>query len=226
MKRILLSSLVLSLLVSLHACKKKDNTTNTSTSVMFVNGCAGTLPGIDAKADDRNVSGALNLTFPSNSGYRLIGAGTSVKLDYYLTNVGTPVASKTVTIETGKHYSAFAGGIVTSPTFVFTTDDLTAPGSNGAKIRFVNLSPDGLNVTANAGNNVIDSAVTTMEVSPFREVIAGVYDLKAGDPSNLSTVVSLNTRTLAAGKIYTLMLTGTTSGTGVSALQLTLISNN
>lgn len=226
MKRILLSFLLGSLFVSLHSCKKKENTTDNSTSVMFVNGCAGTLPGIDAQANDLNVSGALNMTFPSNSGYKLIGAGTDVKLSYFITNVGTHLATKTVNIASGQHYTAFAGGLVTSPVFVFATDDLAAPGSNGARIRFVNLSPDVMNVTANAGNNVIDSAITTMEVSPFKEVIAGVYDLKAGDPSNLNTVVSLSSRTLAAGKLYTLMLTGSTSSSGVSALQLTLINNN
>jgi hypothetical protein len=210
----------------LYGCKKKNETPPNTASVMFVNGCAGTIPGIDAKVDNVNVGGALNVSFTNNSGYKLVKAGSPVTIGYFLTNVGTPVSSQSVTLTSGAHYSAFSAGLITSPSFVLASDDMTAPGTSNAKIRFVNLSNDGMSVTATAQNTVIDSGVTAMKVTSYIQVPAANYELKAGDPTNINTVVSTGVKTLAAGKIYTLMLTGSLAGTGVSALKLTLINNN
>jgi len=227
MKNTLVAALSVALISGMYGCKKNNPEPSNSANVMFVNGCAGTLPGIDTKLDNINVSGAANIAFGNNSGYKNVKAGTAINIAYYLTNVGTPVTSSTVNINKDMHYSAFSGGIITSPTFVFVQDDMTAPANNTAKIRFVNLSPDAMSVTANVQNNVIDSNVTSLEVSPYLSVTAGAYELKAGDPSNINTVVTIGgSQTLGAGKIYTLMLTGTVAGTGVSALKLTLINNN
>jgi hypothetical protein len=226
MKRIILSLIPVLMFGMLFSCKKKDNAPADSASVLFVNGCAGTLPAIDAKVDDINVSGALNLPFTSNSGYKYIKAGASVNIAYYITNVGTPVINRSFNVVSGAHYSAFAGGLITNPSLVFTEDDMTAPASNSARIRFINLSPDAMSVTATASNTVIGADVTSMSVTSPINLTAGSFELKAGDPTNINTVVTAGSNTLAAGKIYTLMLTGSLAGTGVSALKLTLISNN
>ena len=225
------STLVLALsaatLSGMVGCKKNNPAPSNSANVMFVNGCPGTLPGIDTKLDNINVSGALNIAFGNNSGYKNVKAGTAVTIAYFITNSGTPVISNAVDITKDLNYTAFCGGIITAPKFVFVQDDKTAPANNTAKIRFVNLSSDAMSVTANVQNIVIDSGVTSLEVTPYMSVTAGTYDLKAGDPSNINTVVTIGSaQTLAAGKIYTLMLTGTVAGTGVSALKLTLINNN
>ncbi len=228
MKNALVVLVALLTVVGIDSCKKKDPAPSNTGSVMFVNGCAGTLPAIDAKADNVNIGGALNLAFPSSSGYKYVMAGSPVNLSYTLTNVGTPISNQSVTLATGKYYSAFCAGIITSPSFLFTTDDMSAPAASSAKIRFVNLSKDDLKVTANAQTTVIGTGIKSMEISSFIQVTAGDYELKAGDPSDISTVVSTEPKTmgLGAGKIYTLMLTGSKAGSGVSALKLTLINNN
>lgn len=225
MKKILLPAALIAI-ASFCACKKKETVPENSAPVMFVNGCAGTLPAIDAKVDEVNVSGALNMPYTNGSGYKNVKAGAAVKISYYITNAGTPVVNGTYNITTGKYYSAFAAGLITSPSLVVTQDDMTAPTASSAKIRFINLSPDIMNVTANVSNNIIDTAVIYKEVTGFLNVTAGTYDLKAGDPTNINTVKALDAKTLAAGKIYTLMLSGTQAGTGESALRLTLISHN
>ncbi len=209
-------------------CKKGNPAPANSASVMFVNGCAGTLPGIDAKVDNVNVSGAANITFTGNSGYKYVKAGAAVTLGIYLTNSGTPVTAESVSITTNKHYSAFSAGLITSPSFLFTQDDMSAPASNTVKVRFVNLSKDTLSYTANAQNTVIGSGITSLKITSFAQVPAGNYELKAGDPSNINSFISTDPKTLslAAGRIYTLMLTGTLAGTGASALKLTLVNNN
>jgi hypothetical protein len=225
MKGYVVGLLVAMSVMGMYGCKKDNSAPANSASVMFVNGCAGTT-GIDAKIDNVNVSGAANLAFSYGSGYKYVKAANSVIVGFYLTNVGTPVTTDTVSISPNLHYTAFSGGLITAPTFVLTLDDMAAPATNNAKLRFINLSNDIMSVTATAQNQVIDSVVTSMKVSPYIQVPAGNYELKAGDPSNINTVVSTGSTSLAAGKIYTLMLTGSLAGTGSSALKLTLVNNN
>jgi len=228
MRKTLIALLFITAGISIVGCKKKDNGPSNTGSVMFVNGCAGTLPAIDVKINNANVSGALNISFPASSGYKVVSTGTAVNIGFFLTNVGTPISSQSVTVESGVSYTAFCAGLITQPAFLFTKDDMTPPSANNSRIRFVNLSKDNLNVTASAQTTNIGTDVKSLEVTKFIEVPAGSYELKAGDPSDISTVVSTDPKaqTLGAGKIYTLMLTGSKGGTSVSALKLTLISNN
>lgn len=225
MMRTIVSVLMLGAVMLSTGCKKKSQAPNDTASVMFVNGCPGSAQNMDAKADDKNVDGGSNISFRGNSGYRYVKAGSSVKLDFYITNLGTPVTSQLVNITAGKHYSAYAAGVITNPKFVIAEDDLTSPGTNSAKIRFVNLSNDLLSVTANVQNDIIASGLGSLAVSGYLTVQAGNYELKAGDPTNINTVVTTGVSTLAAGVTYTLMLTGTLTGSGESALKLTLIAN-
>ena len=211
--------------ISVVGCKKKDDTPPNSANVAFVNACAGT-PGIDAKVNNTNVSGAVNLGFLGNSGYKAITAGSPVTLAYFLTNVGTPVSKLSTTLATGANYTAFCSGILTAPTFLLVSDDLTAPSSSNAKIRFVNLSSDNMSVTANAQTTVFASAITSLKASDFFSIPAGTYEIKAGDLTNLATIVTAGPKQLAAGKIYTVIMTGTLAGTDQSALHVTLLNNN
>lgn len=225
MKKSLMAILGLAL-IGISACKKNNSAPSNTGSVQFVNGCAGTTPGVDAKVDDINVSGALNLSYTSYSGYKYVKSG-SVSVAYYLTNSGTPVTAQAVNVENGKYYTAFCAGLITAPSLYFVQDDRTAPAQGDAMIRFVNLSNDPLSVTANAQTSVIGTAILSHQVTAFMELKAGSYELKAGDPADISTVVTTSpkTQTLAAGHHYTLMLTGAVTGTGESALRLTLIDN-
>ena len=229
MKKALLSLTILAVVFTFPACKKKDNPAPTTAGIMFVHGCAaGSTPiNLDAKANNVAVVNASNKPFLQNSGYQNVTAGTGVNLSFFVTGLSL-LTSASENLTVGAHYTAFAGGTVLAPTFVFTTDDLNAPTSGNAKIRFVNLTNDTLHITANVQSNVIATGVNSKGVSPFVEVAAGTYSIKAGDPANLGSVVILGSgsQQLGAGKIYTLMLTGALSGSGTSGLMLTLITNN
>lgn len=222
MNKTLVCALLFSIIV-IGGCKKPDNTSPNAALVAFINGCAGTT-GIDAKANGTTVGGAANIPFLGNSGYKSVIAG-NVTLSYFLTNVGTPVASDTVQLTAGAHYTAFCSGLLTSPAFLLTTDDVSPPSSSSAKIRFVNLSKDNISVTAGTTTATIATGVGPLKASDFYSITAGSYDLKASDPTNVGTSVTTGIKQLAAGKIYSLVMTGTLSGTGQSALQITLIED-
>jgi len=225
MRKTLVSLLSFAAVIAFTGCSKNNDTPSNAASVAFVNGCAGAT-GVDAKVNNAVVSGAANIALWGNSGYKSVASGAGVDIAYFLTNVGTPVSSQSVSLTAGLHYTAFASGLLTAPSFLLVTDDLAAPASNKAKVRFVNLSPDAMSVTATAQTTEFASGITSLRVSSFYAITAGAYEIKAGDPSKIATIVTSGTQQLSAGKIYTVMLTGTLAGTGQSALKLTLLNNN
>lgn len=207
------------------SCKKKTNDTPAnSAQVMYVHGCAGaeTLYGT---ANNTQVTGATSLNIFKSSGYQYVTAG-SVGIGFTVAGINTVLAAGTKSLTVGAHYSAFAGGLLTNPSLVFATDDLTAPASGKAGIRFVNLSPDAYRFAVNVGGAVTDSGITSQSVTAFRQVAAGSVNVRIGDPTNLNTVVDAGSRQLSSGKLYTLMLTGTSGGSGAGGYTLTMIQNN
>jgi hypothetical protein len=224
MNKIIVSVLALVISFSLGSCKKKSNPSASTASVSFINGCAGT-SGIDVKVNNLIVSGAANVSFLGNTGYKPVTAG-SVTIACYLTNAGALASTNTVALTAGNYYSAFSSGLLTAPSFLLVPDDHTSPSSGNAKVRIVNLSPDTLSLTATVGSTNFATSITSLSASAYYPVIAGTYELKAGDPSDISTIVSTGPQQLGAGKIYTIIYTGSKYSLAQSALKATLLSNN
>ena len=222
MKNIVLAFAAVTAL-SIASCKKEDKAPSNSASVMFVNGSAGT-DKVYVSSNGATIQSATNIAFLKNTGYQYVTAGTN-NITYYLSNIGTPLKAATTSFAANAHYSVFAGGIITSPSMVIITDDLTAPAAGKAKVRFVNLSNDTLSEAVTVGTISIATGITANTYSSFTEVASGSYTIKAGDPSDISTVVTTGPQQLDAGKSYTIMLTGTMAGSGTSALTLTIINN-
>ena len=224
MNKALLLLAVAVIFSGIYSCKKKSDAPANTASVAFINGCAGT-SGIDVKANGVMVPGAANVSFLGNTGYRPVTAGSDMAIACYLTNVGTLATTKTVNLTAGSYYSAFSSGLLTAPSFLLVPDDHTAPSSSMAKVRLVNLSPDTMSVSAAVGSTTIATGITSLTASAYFSVVAGPYEIKAGDPSNIATSVITGTQQLGAGKIYTVILTGSQYSTGQSGLKVTLLNN-
>jgi hypothetical protein len=220
-KSILLS--IAACVVAFASCKKSDPAPSTNATAMFVNGCAGTT-SVDVYNGNTKLANATGIGFLKSSGYQNIPAGADSIT--FVSNLGTPLKSGTSSLTATNHYTLFTGGLITGPTYVLLPDDLTAPTTGNAKVRFVNLSTDAMSVTTNVGTTVIASNISSQGSSSFVPVAAGSYVIKSGDPANINTVVSTTAQQFGAGKIYTIMLTGTLPGTGGSALTLTVMGNN
>lgn len=213
-----------SIVAGFTACKKSDSTP-ASASVMFVNAATGT-SSVSVSAN--GTVAASNIGFTNNSPYAHVAAGTNVNIIFSVNGSGisTPLVSGTKTLATNTHYSVFAGGLFTDPSLVVVTDDLTAPSAGMAKIRFVNLTSDNINASCFVADTKLDSNITYTHYSPFIEVSPIVDKITMLDPANPTNSVQLVSQTLNAGKIYTIILTGSATGTGASALSLTMINNN
>ncbi len=217
--------------LALVSCKKNDPAPSNTARVMFINGCAGAA-ALDIAANSVNIIGATNVGFQKNTGYRQVAAGTGINMGVSINASGliTPLINSTVTLNAYTSYSTFIGGIFTKPNFVFATDDLAVPPSGFTKIRFVNLSSDTLNEHIFIGSNKIDSNVGYASVTPFRQIAVATtpVNVLVQDPAQPTKIVQLMAQTFSSGKIYTLVLTGTSTAapSSSSALTLLVVPNN
>ena len=218
------SALFILLVVSgLLGCTKSAAPLN-SANVMFVNGCLSA-SSVSVKANSIPVDGAPGIPFFGYSGYKYVTAGSGVNLTFFQ-STGASLANRAVNISASGHYSAFIGGDVSNPQYVFTTDDLTPPSKGNAKLRFINLSPDNISEVMTANDSVVTGGIGPDSVTGFQLLRAGKYALGMFDPTNDSLTAATDSLTFSSGKIYTVMLTGTHLGSGTTGLTLTVSGNN
>lgn len=183
----------------------------------------------DAPAVDLLVDGTVvgnGLAFPNNTGYLTVNAGTrNVKVN--VSGTATTVINANVPVSAGGNYSVFATGPVASIGALVVADDLTAPATGKAHVRFIHLSPDAPAVdVAVTGGPVLFANKSFQEYTAFTPVDAGTYNLEVRPAGSASVVLSLPGITLQAGKIYTVFAKGFLSGSGSQALGAQIIVNN
>jgi len=192
---------------------------------MFVNGCVYS-SSVSVKANSVGVNGASGISYLGNSRYVYVPAGSGVNLTLFQ-GTGAPLANYAENITAPNHYTAFAGGDIGDPKYIFTTDDLTPPSSGNAKLRFINLSPDNISETATVNDSIIAANVSLSNVSAFCQLRAGKYTIGAFDPTNSALLIDATDSILfQGGKIYTVMLTGRAAGSGADGLVFSVIQNN
>lgn len=226
-KNSILFAVAVAAIAVLPSCSKKSDSPSNNASLMFVHGCASgtgslTLAG---EINGVKVNGATNLQFLSNSGYQSVTAGNSIVLSFFVVGLNQ-LTAQTVSLTANTHYTAFASGGITTPGITFATDDLTAPASGMAKVRFVNLSPDNLNTDCFVGTTKVDSGVGYGTCTPFFNVAVATGKVAMFDHTTPTESGQITSQSLAAGKIYTFMLTGTSAGSGTATYTLTAINNN
>src|SRR5690606_29362667 len=119
--------------------------------------------------------------FLGNSGYMNAEAASSATVDFTFTGSGSVFQSTTQNLVANNSYSIFAGGGANSKILIVENDDLSAPASGKAKVRFVNLSPDNINGKAYISLNLVDSNLTSGTAGNFHEITAGTQDVAFGD---------------------------------------------
>ncbi len=215
--------------VSFAACNKESGTPNPPTgptaSAMFVHAVMNA-DTLKIKINDTLQNSVAGMTFLTNSGYKSVRSG-NVKATYYFPSTGGTLMETTQSLAQSGHYSFFGIGNVTAPEILFATDDLTAPSSGKAKVRFANLCVDNMLVDCYVGTPKIASAIPYKTITPFSEVDAGSnLNIMMNNKDTITLKGELNNQNILAGKIYTFILTGTRNGSGNAGMKLTLINNN
>jgi hypothetical protein len=228
MKKIFIPILAATAILTAASCSKKSSGPSTpQAQVMYFNGwlAANT---VNVTAGGTAISNANNLAFLKNTGYQNVTAGTGEKIAFVSSTTSVALKDTTVTLTANNHYSVFLAGI--SPLVqVVTADDLTAPASGMAKVRFVNLSPDtvGYNVYVGTTGNVATNDTKYGGVTAYTSIGATASaNVLVSDPNSVAIQTVLANQSFSAGKIYTIVLTGLISGSGSGATTITIVGNN
>ena len=125
-------------------------------------------------------------------------------------NSATPLTSAPFTLEATKGYSLFVIDKLENVKFLLLTDDLILPESGKAKVRFVNLSPDGGTLNLAIAGKTTDLATNKAfkDYSSFELVDAAekvTFNIKNGAGLVEATLPDVK---IESGKIYTIWTKG------------------
>ena len=207
----------------------EDDTANQQARVMVVH-ASPNAPAVDVRVN--NTVAASNLAFPSNTQYLNVNAGAA---NFKVSPTGTTnyVIDATVNLEANKNYSVFAIDSVSKIKAAVVSDDLTAPASGKAHVRFFHFSANApavdIAVTGGAvlfSNRKFNDQATNASLASFTPLNAGTYNLEVRAAGTNTVVLALPNISLTAGKIYTVFAKGFLGGTGTQALGAQIIANN
>jgi hypothetical protein len=210
--KFLFVSLTISAAFSFTSCKDDDTAMPAQARVMVVH-AAPSAPGVDLLVDNTKVNTAP-LTFPNNTGYLNVNAGTR-NFKVNLAGTSTTAIEANQAVDANMNYSVFA--INTNPSGtafepLVLMDNLALPASGQAHVRFIHLSPDApavdiVNVTGGA-NTVLIPNRAYKSATDFIPLPAGTYDLAVRVAGTQTTALNLPGVTLQAGKILTVFAKG------------------
>ncbi|MBX0333531.1 DUF4397 domain-containing protein [Pontibacter sp. HSC-14F20] len=177
-----------------------------SANVMVVH-ASPDAPGVDLLVDNNKVNTAA-LTFPNNTGYLEVPAGRrNVKVN--AAGTSTTVINANLDLERNMNYSVFAINTLSNIEPLVLMDDLTAPASGNAHVRFVHLSPDAPAVDiAVTDGPVLFSNSSFKQASAFTPVPAGSYNLEVRLAGTETVVLALPNVQVSGGRIYTVFARG------------------
>jgi len=190
-------------------------------------------PGVDLLVDNQKVN-QQPLTFPQNTGYLSVNAGTrNVKVN--VAGTTTTVINANLPLEANRNYSVFAIDSVSKISALVTIDDLTAPAAGKAHVRFIHLSPNApavdVSVVGQAAgqglftNRTFNKTITAAQQA-FTPVDAGTVNLEVRVAGTTTVALNLPNVRLDAGKIYTVFAKGFLGGEGAQALGAEIILHN
>lgn len=183
----------------------------------------------DAPAVDVLVDGSeavADLLFPNNTGYVSLNTGTrNVKVN--AANSSTTVIDADLGITDGGNHTVFACDSLSRITALVLEDDLSAPATGKAHVRFVHLSPDApaVDITTSAGAVVFGNRSFKQSTS-FTPLDAATYNLQVRLAGSSTVVLNIGNVTFEAGRIYTVFARGFAGGSGAQALGAQIITNN
>lgn len=183
-----------------------DYLTQTSVRVVHASG--------DAPAVDVWVDGAVaisGLAYKESSGYVTISAG-SHNIKVTPAGASSPVViDATLDLKSLTEYSVFALDNL-SNIKALVSEDLRAPKSNKAKVRFLHAAPDApaVDIKVGSGNGPeVFSNRAFNSISQYIEVDAGSYSFAVTGAGATQEVAVFNPINLTNGMVYTVVASGT-----------------
>ena len=223
---------MLLVVITLSSClKSKDNYTEPpAASLMLVNASSG-VPDMDFYLNRSLVNNSGSIEYPSATNYfQLYQGNWEVAVAKYGGNVA--LSAGTAVFVGGKYYTVFAArksATSTDSVALFaSTDDLTAPPSGKAKIRFINLTPD-----APAMDVAVKDSTTVLTGQAFGKMSDFItvspkdaFVLELHEAGNSNVKLTTSSFTVRADKIYTVYSHGLWNvSSGDTAFNVSSINN-
>ncbi|WP_316830018.1 DUF4397 domain-containing protein [Pedobacter aquatilis] len=216
---------LLGITLFLSACKKdwENSDSFTVAGIGFVHASPGT-GALDFIVDNQKANNK-EFTYTNDLGYfgaypgsRLFGVTKKDSLKYLTT--------ANVNLQSGLFYSAFVIDVLPAPKILLVQDDLTAPATGKAKIRFINLSPDApaLDLAVEGTSASLVTAKAYKEASAFISIDPGA-SLNFQIKENNTVTATLPATKIESGKIYTLWAKGLKSKTDSTKFGLSILTN-
>jgi hypothetical protein len=193
--------------LTLTSCDDDDADEMATPARVMVVHASPNAPTVDVLVDDVKVN-TTGLSFPNNSGYLDVMSGQrNVKVNAAGTT--TSVINANVNLDANQNYTVFAINNLANIEALLLPDNLTAPASGKAHVRFVHLSPDAPAVDIAVKNGpVLFSNRGFKSATDFTPVDATTYNLEVRLAGTNTVVLDLPGVALQNGKIYTVFARG------------------
>jgi hypothetical protein len=193
--------------LTLTSCDDDDADEMATPARVMVVHASPNAPAVDVLVDDVKVN-TTGLSFPNNSGYLDVMSGQrNVKVNAAGTT--TSVINANVNLDANQNYTVFAINNLANIEALLLPDNLTAPASGKAHVRFVHLSPDAPAVDIAVKNGpVLFSNRGFKSATDFTPVDATTYNLEVRLAGTNTVVLDLPGVALQNGKIYTVFARG------------------
>lgn len=221
--KIIFALLGLTLFIS--ACKKDwgDSDSVTVAGIGFVHASPGT-GALDFIVDNQRAN-TKAFTYTNDLGY--FGAYPGTRLFGIVKKDSTRyLTTSNVTLRSGLFYSAFVIDVLPAPKILVVEDDLKAPETDKAKVRFINLSPDApaLDLAVVGKDVALFTAKAFKESTPFISIDpSDSYTFQIKEGANVTA--TLPATKIEKGKIYTLWAKGLKSKTDSTKFGLGILSH-
>lgn len=178
-------------------------------------------PAVDVLAD--NVIVLPNVAYPVNSAYLPVSPKT-YGLKVNVAGTSTTAINANLPVTKGLVQSVYAVNFLASVEPFVVADDLTLPAAGKAKLRIIHASPNAGSVDVLVNNAVALSNVPFKTAASYLTVDAGTYSVKL-NAAGTSTTAYSTSLTLAGGKIYTAIATGSATAGAANPLTVKLLTD-
>lgn len=180
--------------------------------------------GLDILVDGAKANTSVML-FPSATSYLGV-APANHSLKIVATGTTNALIDTSANLVVDKYYSFFVTNKQALIAPIILEDNLTAPESGKAHLRFLHLSPDSPPFDIGfSGEASIFNGYRFKQYSQFTAVDTGTKVLQVRAVGQTTAQRSLNMK-LESGKIYTVYVHGLLNGNGAQSLQAKMIRNN
>jgi hypothetical protein len=202
---------ILSLAISISSCEKNDVDEGGSVNLKVVNASPNSTGMSFILANTVLVSGGLDFT--ESSDYINTNAGSRMVAQFRTEGSSANFASGELWIFRDLTYTVYLAGEGSNARVKFYQDNLSAPASGKARVKFLDFSngiPANINIKNGAGNNLVTNLIRDIP-SSYQDIDSGALSLQIYDTALKTSVGTFEAGTLAAGKIYTIYITGSSS---------------